>query len=215
MEFFMNKVSNFKNIIFDLGGVLIDLNMNLTVEALASICKWNEEEKQELKLNAEVFIKYERGEMDDAGFRKAVREYLHVELHLEDEVIDAAWNKMLLNFTQERIALLQALRKKYKLYLLSNTNQIHLNKVNEILHLATGIHDLSSLFDKAYYSHLMKARKPEPEIFLQVLQENNLKAEETLFIDDNEENIQSAARLNIGTLHVVANHTLLDFFKHA
>lgn len=198
-----------KNIIFDLGGVLLNLDTQATVLALKNHSELSLNEKELIHLSHDVFLDYEKGLIPDAEFRARLREYLATEA--SDEELDKAWNMMLLNFPPERISLLKALRKKYKLYLLSNTNGIHLKKVNEILREATG-QDLDHFFDKVYYSFYMYKRKPEPEIFLEVLDENGLTPEETLFIDDSLENVESAKKLGINILHVTSNKTLMEYF---
>lgn len=200
---------NIKNIIFDLGGVLLNLDTQATVLALKNHCELSLKEKELIHLAHDVFLDYEKGLIPDAEFRARLREYLASEA--SDEELDRAWNMMLLNFPPERISLLKALRKNYKLYLLSNTNGIHLKKVNEILQEAAG-KDLDHFFEKVYYSFYMFKRKPEPEIFQQVLDENNLVPEETLFIDDSLENVESAKKLGIHILHVTSNKTLIEYF---
>jgi glucose-1-phosphatase len=200
---------NIENIIFDLGGVLLNLDPMASVHALIKHSELSLENKNLIRLSHDVFFDYEKGLIPDAEFRARLREYLATEA--SDEELDTAWNMMLLDFPSERILLLKALRKKYKLYLLSNTNGIHLKRVSEILQEASG-RDLDHFFDKVYYSFSMYKRKPEPEIFLQVLEENNLKAEETLFVDDSLENIESAKKLGILTLHVTSKQTLPEYF---
>ena len=101
----------------------------------------------------------------------------------KDDIIKA-WNSILLDFRKESLDYLEKLKKKYKLFLLSNTNIIHLDAFNTIFELTINKHSFDSLFDKAYYSHEIGLRKPGPAAFEFVLKDNNLKAEETLFIDD-------------------------------
>jgi glucose-1-phosphatase len=201
---------NIKNIIFDLGGVLLNLDTQATVAALLHHSELSEEQKNLLHLSHDIFLDYEKGIIPDAEFRARLREYLATQA--SDEDLDKAWNMMLLDFPPERISLLRKLRKKYNIYLLSNTNGIHLKKVNEILREVTGL-DLDHFFIKVYYSFYMYKRKPEPEIFLQVLHENNLKPEDTLFVDDSLDNVLSAQKLGIGILHVTSKETLPQYFE--
>ncbi len=204
---------NIKTLIFDLGGVIINLDPHASLKALEALVDLTAESMPQ-DLEHEIFLQYERGEIDDAAFRKAVGKIYRFEAHVTDEHTDEAWNKMLLDIPRERIDLLRTLRKKYPLYLLSNTNFIHIEKVNQILEEQTGVKKLNDLFDKVYYSFEMNMRKPDLEIFEFVLKENNLDPEETLFIDDNIHNIEGAAKLNIQTLHVTSPDTLFDYFKN-
>lgn len=204
---------NIKTLIFDLGGVIINLDPHASLrafEALVDIAS----ENMPKDLEHEIFLQYEKGVIDDAAFRKAVGKIYKFEAHVTHEHTDGAWNKMLLDIPMDRVDLLRKLRKKYPLYLLSNTNYIHIEKVNEILETQTGVKKLNDLFDKVYYSFEMNMRKPDLEIFEFVLEENNLDPEETLFIDDNIYNIQGAAKLKIQTLHVKDHNTLFDYFNN-
>ncbi|MGC4020550.1 MAG: HAD-IA family hydrolase [Cyclobacteriaceae bacterium] len=103
-----------------------------------------------------------------------------------------ALNEMLLKIIPEKFSLLLKLKQIHKTFLLSNTNAIHLNRVNEIVFETENKINLDDYFHRAYYSHLMKMRKPDLEIFEQVLLENNLIANETLFLDDNGDNVSAA-----------------------
>jgi glucose-1-phosphatase len=109
--------------------------------------------------------------------------------------------------------LLTALKKAHRTYLLSNTNAIHLEHINHrVLPSINGMRSLDDYFHNTYYSHLMKKRKPEPAIFLQVLEENGLSASETLFLDDNAENIEGAKAVGLQTAFVNSNDFILDYF---
>lgn len=202
--------SHIKNLIFDLGGVIIGLDTSQTVKAMAEIGGISHEKARALFLHHPVFLAYEQGFIPCDQFREQLRTLLGCS---EGFDIDIAWNSMLLEISVEKLALLEKLRKSYKLYLLSNTNQIHLDAVNNILQKVSSASDFSAYFDRAYYSHQMGLRKPDKAIYEQVLEENGLVAEETLFIDDNLSNIEGASTLNIQTLHVTSQQTLFDFFQ--
>ena len=128
-------------------------------------------------------------------------------------MIDVAWNSLLLDLPPERVELLKKLRENYRLFLLSNTSSIHITQVNKILEATTGIEKLDDLFEKVYYSYDMGLMKPDPAIYLQVLKEQGLEAEETLFLDDNADNIAAASKLGIDTIHVQKPVTILDYLK--
>ena len=104
---------------------------------------------------------------------------------------------MLLDFPKERLDLLQKLKSKYRLFLLSNTNEIHITEFEKSLHKTHGYKNLESFFEKVYYSCRVKMRKPNIDIFELVLHENDLNAEETLFIDDSPQHIEGALKTGI------------------
>lgn len=199
-----------KNLIFDLGGVIINLDVTRTHQAFALLAGCPLEEVKS-KFSTQVFFdEYERGTLNDDQFRDHLRALLHQ--HVTDAQLDTAWNAMLLDIPGEKYQLLMKLKSRYRVFLLSNTNNIHLQAVNEIVFKDTGQRGLANYFHKDYYSHLMNMRKPDPEIFQQVLAENNLIAEETFFLDDNAENIEGAKSLAIQTVHITSPDRVLSLF---
>ena len=198
-----------KNLIFDLGGVIINLDTFLTIRAFADITGQSPEAIIKFSTSHPHFHAYEKGEIDNATFRDTIREMST--MALEDEVIDKAWNAMILDLPHNRIDLLKKLKNSYNIYLLSNTNTIHMECVNNVRAVA-GIISFDQIFHQDYYSHLMGKRKPDSEIFDQVLEDNNLSAEETLFLDDNYDNIKGASNLGINTLHVTSPNLLFEYF---
>ena len=202
--------SSIKNLIFDLGGVIVNLDTDATVKALAKIGMLTDDDTISI-YSLDFFKNYEKGLISDEEFQKHLQQKLNncsvTELH-------AAWNSMLLDIPPVRLEFLKWLRKNYRMFLLSNTNQIHIDRFNIILKDVCGAEDFSHFFDKAYYSHQMKMRKPDTEIYKQVLEENNLLADETLFIDDNAENLRGAEQLGIHTLLVTSEKSLFEFFNY-
>ena len=132
---------------------------------------------------------------------------------LTDEQIDQAWNSMLFDIPQERIELLRALKEKYNLFLLSNTNAIHIREVNSILLRDTSVDNLEKLFNKIYYSYQIQLAKPSADFYSYVLQDAGILAEESIFIDDIADNIRGAKQLGIQTVHLQAPATILDIFR--
>jgi glucose-1-phosphatase len=202
--------SSIKNLIFDLGGVIINLDTGATVKALSQLGKLTNDETVSI-YSLEFFKNYEKGLISDEDFRNQLQLKLN---HCSAAELTTAWNSMLLDIPPARLELLRWLRKEYRMFLLSNTNQIHINQVNIILKDVCGAEDFSHFFDKAYYSHQIKMRKPDTEIYKHVLEENELTAEETLFIDDNAENLRGAEQLGINTLLVTSEKSLFDFFNY-
>ena len=119
----------------------------------------------------------------------------------------------MLDLPPERVELLQKLAVNYRLFLLSNTSSIHITQVNKILEASTGVEKLEDLFETVFLSYEMGLMKPDPRIYQKVLEQAGLKAEETLFLDDNLANIEAASRLGIDTIHVQKPVTILEYLK--
>lgn len=197
-----------KNIIFDLGGVILDLSVDHTLTAFAELSRMAKDKVHDLYLSAPGFLEYEKGLMDDGRFRDYVRATYAISA--TDEAIDAAWNAMLRGIPSLKLELLKKLQGEFQVFLLSNTNAIHLHHINgQMLPAGTNLDDY---FHRAYYSHMMRKRKPDAEIFEQVLEENHLVPEQTLFLDDYAVNIEGAKSLGIKTIHVTSPNLILDYF---
>lgn len=202
-----------KNIIFDLGGVILNINYQLTSDAFTQLGVKNFKELYSQFHGSSLFNDLETGHVSTQEFLAEMHQ--HVPETVTDEQLKAAWNAMLLDFPLQRLQLLQQLRQHYNLYLLSNTNAIHLEEFNRMLQETRGIPSLSSFFDRAYYSHLMGQRKPDKASYQMVLDENGLKAAETVFIDDLLPNIEGAKAVGLQTIHLEAPKTILDIFRPA
>jgi FMN phosphatase YigB (HAD superfamily) len=200
-----------KNLIFDLGGVIMDLDFSKTHEAFSRLSGISALELKEKIRHLDFLNEYEKGLISDSEFRSDMRSFLNCKA--TDYEIDLAWNALLLNITQERLKILLNLKSRYQTFLLSNTNNIHLKAVNEIVFQTSGKKSLNPFFHKAYFSHLMKMRKPDLAIFKQVLIENNLTAGETVFMDDILENIEGAKSAGIQTIHISSTNQILSLFS--
>jgi putative hydrolase of the HAD superfamily len=205
--------ASIKNIIFDLGGVIINIDYQKTIDEFKKLSKVNSTIEFNQKNQSVLFDELETGRISNEAFREKIRE--HYQLEASDAEIDAAWNAMLLDIPAERIALLRKLRKNHKLFLLSNTNAIHMIAFNKIVKDSFGMPALDELFDKCYYSHLVDDRKPNASIFERILQENGLTKEETLFVDDSIQHIESAQKIGIKTLHLAPPLTINQAFADA
>ncbi|HTH56483.1 MAG TPA: HAD family phosphatase [Cyclobacteriaceae bacterium] len=200
-----------KNLIFDLGGVIMDLDFTKTHQAFSRLSGIPAEELKGKIHTLEFFNLYEKGLISDEDFRNELRAFLNCST--SDENLDRAWNAMLVGINKQRLDVLTQLKTNYHTFLLSNTNHIHLRAVNEIVFSSSGERSLDSFFHKAYYSHLMKMRKPDQEIFLSVLKENDLVASETLFMDDIFENVQGAKSVGIQTIQITSTQQMLSLFQ--
>jgi putative hydrolase of the HAD superfamily len=137
----------------------------------------------------------------------------HITNEVTDAQIDAAWNAMLLDVPAEKIELLRHMKSRYRTFLLSNTNRIHVECFSAELERVYGSKDFSPWMARCYYSCEIGMRKPNEEIFRFVLDENNLVAEETLFIDDSPQHISGAAACGIETLHFTPGKSLTDALR--
>jgi glucose-1-phosphatase len=201
-----------KNLIFDLGGVILDLSVDRTLQAFARVSGIDKQQAQQIFQASPGFNEYEKGGMDDATFRQYLKTVYAIDL--PDHEIDACWNAMLLGIPPGKLQLLLRLKQRYKIYLLSNTNDIHLHYINTIMLPAiTGERSLDPYFHKTYYSHHMNMRKPDAEIFERVLRENNMRSHETLFLDDSALNIAGAQSVGIQTVHVTSPDLILEYFN--
>ncbi len=200
-----------RHIIFDLGGVILNIDYQRTNQAFTDLGITNFSEMfSQLHAN-HLFEDLETGRASEAAFLAAIRK--HLPEGVTDEQIIRAWNAMLLDYPLARLQLLQQLRQQYDLFLLSNTNAIHLKAFNAMLEQSRGIPSLAAFFDKSYYSHLIGFRKPEKEAYEIILRENDLHPEHTLFIDDTLPNVEAARALGIHAIHLEAPRTILDIFR--
>ncbi|GAB3900318.1 HAD family phosphatase [Larkinella knui] len=205
-----------KNIIFDLGDVIIPIDLRAPIRNFAVLSGLSEEEVESLWREHGLTTQYETGLIDDAAFRQHVRDLLKNRSDAPDrwadEVIDTAWNTVLLDLPVERVERIRQLHGQYRLFLLSNTSSIHIAKVNTIF-TELGQPSLEALFERVYYSYEVKLAKPSPEIYQHVLTTSGLKPEETLFLDDNPHNIRAAAELGIHAVQVQPPLTILDYLR--
>lgn len=185
------------NIIFDLGGVILNINYELTAMAFKQLGITNFDKLYSQAQQNHLFDHLEKGIISNHDFRSELRKVANLEI--SDEEIDTAWNAMLLDLPKERIDILNAAKKNYRTFLLSNTNDIHYKAYEKDLYQSHGIKSLASLFEKQYLSHQIHFRKPDAEAFEFVLKDAHIKADETLFIDDSIQHINGAKKLGIHT----------------
>lgn len=200
-----------RNLIFDLGDVIIPIDLTAPIRNFAMLANVPEEQVRAIWKEHNFINHYETGLIDDEAFRTHVRSLLKND-QWADEVIDTAWNTVLLDLPVERIERIKELRQSHRLFLLSNTSPIHIRRVNQVL---TGLNQptLEDLFERVFYSYEVQLAKPSPEIYQHVLTEAGLVASETAFFDDNAANIQAAAELGIQAVHVQPPKTILDYLK--
>ena len=199
-----------KNIIFDYGNVIINLDIDATYRAFEKLGAtrfsevWNEIMKDQL------FQKYERGDISNADFRNFLRNAFPK--RITDNEIDRAWNKILKDMPTSRIQLLLNLKSQYRTFILSNSNDIHAQHYTKDLQKIHHIQNFDQLVEKAYFSFQVNLAKPEAAFYQLLLNNHGLKPEETLFIDDIKQNIDAATALGIQTLWLIPGMDICDLF---
>lgn len=196
-----------KNIIFDLGGVLLDIDYQATKLAFENLGISNFDLLYSQMKQNELFNSLETGKIDEQDF---IREINNLIPSTEKKDIYKAWNAMLKQFPKHRIDLIYSLKPKYNVVLLSNTNAIHIKAFKQHLESDFGYSYFQNAFQKIYYSSEIGLRKPNVETFLYVLNENNFKANETLFIDDTKGHLEGA---KIAELHTFLHPSNGDLKK--
>jgi glucose-1-phosphatase len=205
-------MQNIKNIIFDLGNVILNIDYDAPVQAFKALGIHNFETIFSKAAQTNLADDIETGNISDADF-------IHHLLQLcnkgttQQQVIDA-WNAIIINFPLRRLQLLQQLQLHYNMYLLSNTNSLHEQCYNKLLFTTVGYNSLSIFFDKIYLSHHIHLRKPNVKAWQIILDENNLKPEETLFLDDSPQHIVAAKTLGIQCIHVTPENSMEDIFRN-
>ena len=201
-----------KNIIFDLGGVILNIDYKRPQEEFKKLGIKDVETLYSKQNQVELFDLLETGKISEKEFVQKIKE--SSDLEISDSEIITAWDSILLEFPLRRLQILQQLQLHYNIYLLSNTNEIHEKAFNEMLKIQCGYPSLALFFDRVYLSHRVGLRKPDPKIFELVINENNLKIEETLFMDDSLQHIESASKLGLKTIHIKDNMTMEnDIFR--
>ncbi len=187
------------NILFDFGNVIIDIDIPGAIDRIAALRSPKvTEETYDREIRALV-RKYEVDAISTDLFINGILKYADVKVQARDVI--TAWNSMLVAIPEYRLTMLETLKHNFGLYMLSNTNYLHIEWVHDHLRTTHHIEDFESrFFDVVYYSHLIKARKPDSEAFEHVIRDAMITPEKTLFIDDNEANIEAASALGFQTL---------------
>ncbi len=202
----------FKAVIFDFGNVIINIEFQRIYQAFAKFTSKPVSYIEKRITEDQIFRRYESGQFTDEEFRDVIRQTLG--FPLSDHEVDTAWNAILLDIPTDRIDLIHNIRQKYPVYLLSNTNNIHITASNNYLKKTHGIRSLNELFDKLYLSYEMGLWKPDAEIYREVLRTNKLQPNEVIFFDDNLHNIESAKALGMQTILVEPPTSIIEYCKN-
>ena len=212
-ERFFNSMATTKNIIFDLGGVLLDIDYQKTIDAFEKLGLPHFEAMfSQFKADA-LFEKLETGHISETDFYAAIKE--RTELPLLNIEIDDAWNALLAGIPEQRLKLLVDIRNQYRIFLLSNSNEIHYLHYLQDFRINTGFQDFQDLFEKAYFSFMIHLSKPGKEVFNFVLKESRIDPVETLFIDDTLKHVETARSLGINGyyLDISSGEDVVDLFE--
>ena len=184
----------YKAIIFDLGGVIVNLDQDRTIRSFKRL----NIDLDDLNEKLPVFKQYETGHVNTETFIQTIKAELKG--NASDIEISTAWNNMILDVPAERIAVLKELRKYYKIFILSNTNELHIQEFTKLFEIDHPKENWENLFDKIYYSHILGIRKPNVEAWQHILNDNNLHANETIFIDDTNMHFKAADSIGIKSI---------------
>jgi len=208
----LKKIDHIKNIIFDLGGVILDIDLLKGISAMKQLGITDFESASQKFNRTETFLEFEKGLISEKEFLMKLKEECNVDFD-EDKFI-AAWNEIIVGFCRKPIELVDKLNKsdRFRTFMLSNTNSLHKAFYTRILQTEYSINGLEDLFEKAYFSHEIYMRKPDAEIYHYVLKDGGMQPEETLFIDDSQANIETAEALDMETFHLVDGFTINDLF---
>jgi putative hydrolase of the HAD superfamily len=201
-------MSQIKNIIFDLGAVLFDIDFNKVSDSFKELGISNFHQQYSQLHASGLFQDLEKGKITPESFYQSIQ-YQVKEVRLTEAQIKKAWNSILIDFRIESMNYLSVLKENYSIYLLSNTNQIHIAEVNDIVRKKFNKEKLDDFFIKAYYSHIIGMRKPDEDIYRFILHDAGIRAEETLFIDDSPPNIEASLKLGIQS-HLLLAHEKIE-----
>jgi putative hydrolase of the HAD superfamily len=202
---------NAKHVIFDLGGVILNLDYSKTRTAFEALGLKNFDAIYSQANQSGLFDDFETGACSTPYFINHLLDFLPAGT-TPNQVV-AAWNAMILDFPIPQLELLERLKNTHRIFLLSNTNEIQLAAVQRALHRAVGHSDLDRYFEKAFYSHTLEKRKPHPETFQWVCDTVQIEPADTLFIDDTLQHIEGAKKIGLQTHHLQPTETILQLFS--
>ncbi len=201
-----------KNIIFDFGGVIIDIDYWKSINAFIKLgCKDFSQIYSQAGQTA-IFDRIDKGLISPDEFRSELIKLFPS--HTSLKMIDDAWNAILIGIPEHRIRLIENIKSIYRTFLMSNTNIIHYTVYMQELKQKFGYGSLSELFEKVYLSFELGMRKPDPNFFRLIINENDLNPSETVFIDDSEQNLHPAQNMGIQTIFLKKSTDITDLFKN-
>ncbi|HON19112.1 MAG TPA: HAD family phosphatase [Salinivirgaceae bacterium] len=205
-----NHEKSIKAIVFDLGGVIVNVDFNKTFEEFENKTGLTNEAIKASTFLTSTYHDYESGYLNDNQFRELVCQNFGT--FLQSDSFDSAWNALLGNFNLEALNLIRELKSNYALYLLSNTNRIHFEECNRRLQQQY-FETFETLFNGLFLSYKIGYRKPSERIFQHMLSRLGMSPQQILFIDDLEENIRSAESLGINVIHLTDNRKIASLVR--
>lgn len=204
------------NIVFDFGGVLIDIDPDRTVKALKELGLEHFKESDVHPNNTGPFLDVELGTISQARFVEALRAMIPAgnTVPTETQLLDA-WNAMLLDYDWSRFELLDELREAgYRVFLLSNTNQVHRDfYIAKFDRENPARRSFESYFDRCFYSDVMHLRKPDPAIYTTMMEQANIHAQDSIFIDDNKMNTDAAEKVGMAVYNLRPPMEVFELFE--
>ena len=201
-------MNNIDTLIFDFGGVIINLDYSKPVDEFKKLGILDSKKLYSKKEQTKLFDSLECGQISDVTFLNEIRKKSNTN---DLELIKKAWNSILLNIPEERVHLLKKLSSKYKLFLLSNTNSIHLKEIITS-YGEKKWKNFISIFNDVYFSNQIGMRKPNENIFFYVINKNKLDVSKTLFIDDSPQHIKTAKKIGFKTYHLSDKEDITSLF---
>ena len=199
-------MKNIKAIIFDLGGVIYNINYQKTIDKFIAIGLDKKKYIYSQEYQSDIFNQLETGAITSEDFLLKLQ---NNSASQSISNIKKAWNCMLLDLPKKRIKLLKRIKNKIPLFLLSNTNAIHITEIKNKIG-KKNYADFYNIFNKVYFSHEIKIRKPDPEAFKLILKENNLSAKNVIFIDDSIQHINAAKIIGLNTIFLDKNQDIMS-----
>jgi putative hydrolase of the HAD superfamily len=208
----MGSKTTTKAILFDFGNVIINIDVEKAILAFSELTFKSPARVNQLFADAEVFKKYETGYYSDDEFRDVIRQILSYPLN--DQEIDQAWNALLLDVPKKRLDFLESIKMKYPIYLLSNTNNIHIEQCKQYFRTKFGIPNFETIFSETFLSYKMGLWKPDYKIYDAAISKIGCKPEEILFLDDNQDNIDAATDLGIQCIKINPPDCFTEILEH-
>lgn len=192
-------MQNIQNIIFDLGGVILNIDYLLTEKAFIELGFTDFPKLYSQLQQSNLFDLYETGKISTDYFIESIKQH---QPNLKNEQIINAWNAMLLDLPLERLEYIKLLQQHFNVFLFSNTNELHEAAFNQEVKRVTQQESLDPFFDEVFLSHKIGFRKPNKDGFLHIINKQKLDIANTLFVDDSPQHIQGAQELGLQTLYL-------------
>jgi len=196
-----------KALLFDLGGVIVDLDYKKTANAFENIGLQNAEKAYNQFNQTDLFNLFETGHISSEEFLAEIQNEITNQVNLSE--ITKAWNSMIIGFQHSKLEKIKKLSEQVPCYLLSNTNEIHLSYIEQLLQEMDFKHFLN-IFESCYFSHQIGKRKPHKETFEWVLNHMNYDAQDVLFIEDSPQHIEGAKSAKLNTFYFKKDSSLSD-----